>query len=338
MLRGRLWLALAAAAALAGCGKKSSTNAAREVTGLAAVPASAEVVIGADVARVATSPLVTRAVDQLLARDQNLASEWDRLRASCTLDGKKIKSLVIAIGPKATPQPGSGPKLMVATGQLVETEIEACVRAMVGKGGGQLTAKPLGSRTLYQAKDGSIVLWFAFGSPDTVVFGTTEAFVTEALAGGPRVLDNPDMKHWISMADTRQPLWAAGKTDERVRTGLVKVLSGQVSAGPSAIVLEGDLGNGLKLAAKVVMASPADANALESFVKSNLGMMSMAAQAKSLGKIVDKVHVVADKDLVKLDVDLGVDEVNQLISMLDGGGAAAQDSPPAAGSGSATGP
>jgi hypothetical protein len=78
---------------------------------------------------------------------------------------------------------------------------------------------------------------------------------------------------------------------------------------------------------------------LESFAKGQLALMAMAAQAKSLGRIVDKIAIAADGDLVSFRATLDMDEVNLLISALDGGGAAAQDSPPAApGSGSAVAP
>ena len=97
-----------------------------EVAGLAAVPASAEVVIVADVAKVAESPLVARAIDQLLLKDADLAARWQKLQTDCKLDAKKLKHVVLAIGPKAGDAPGTGPVLMVATGQLVETELAEC--------------------------------------------------------------------------------------------------------------------------------------------------------------------------------------------------------------------
>ena len=309
--------------AVAGC-KKKTTDTSGELTGLAAVPASAEVVIGADVPRVSDSPLVERAVDQLLGRDSDLAAKWDKLREVCKIDRKQFKSILLAIGPKQSAQPGSGPVLMVATGQITEPALSACVRAMVGQGGGQLTAKG----RVYEAREGNRTMYFAFGRPDTVVLSSNEDFVNEALGTGKKVLDNPDMKKWIDLADTRQPMWAAGKVDDRVRAGLVKVTNGQVSAGPAAIVMDGDLGQGIKLSAKLVMANVPDAKALESFAKANLGMMSMAAQAKSLGKVIDKIVISSKDDMVRVDVNLDLDDVNQLLSALDGGGSAAQDSPP----------
>ncbi len=326
---------LCVAAAIGGCKKKS--DPASEVTGLAAVPASAEVVVGIDPARVANAPLVTRAVDQLLARDTDLEARWAKLRDTCKIDLPQIKQLLLAIGPKVGDKPGTGPVLLVATGQLAETELAACVRSMVGQGGGQLTAKDLSGRTLYQAKDGNRTMFFAFGRPDTVVLGSNEQFVTEALGAGKKALDNADLKKWIGMTDVKAAVWAAGKVDDRVRSGLVKVTNGQLSAGPAAIALTIDPSAGLKLDAAVVMANAADAKALESFVKGNIGILGMAAQGKSLGKIVDRVEISAADDQVRFHVHLDLDEVNQILSALDEKGAPAQDSP-APGSGSSAAP
>src|SRR5207237_488260 len=133
----------------ASCGKKANEAAGPppEVTGLSAVPASAEVVIGADVAKIARSPLVARAVDQLLLRDGDLASRWQRLRDSCKLDlSTQVKRVMLAIGPHQG-KPGTGPTVMVATGTVAENDLTSCVRAMVGQGGGSLTAKDLDGRT-----------------------------------------------------------------------------------------------------------------------------------------------------------------------------------------------
>jgi hypothetical protein len=60
----------------------------------------------------------------------------------------------------------------------------------------------------------------------------------------------------------------------------------------------------------------------------------MVAQAKSLGSLVDKVDIAADGTVVHFKLDLDQDEVNRLVSALDGGGGSAKDSPPPTGSGS----
>jgi hypothetical protein len=331
----RFGVRLAVLVLAASCDKKSGAPSA-EVTGLAAVPASAVVVIAADVGRVVDSPLVSRAIDQLASRDPDLAVRWQKLHDSCKLDfATQIKRVVLAVGPHEGPAPGTGPVLMVVTGRLVESEFSACVRSMVGQGGGQLTAKSLGARTLYQAKDGNRTMFFAFGRADTVVLGSNEQFVTDALGAGKKILDNPEMQTWIALADQKAPMWGVGRVDERVRQGLVKVTDGQVTAGPVAFVMSADPTKGLKMEVDAVMATSADAKALESFAKTNLSVLGMASQAKSLGKIVDHVAIASDGVILRLKANLDLDDVNLLLSALDGGGRPAQDSPPATGSGSA---
>ena len=68
-----------------------------------------------------------------------------------------------------------------------------------------------------------------------------------------------------------------------------------------------------------------------------LALLTAAAQMKSLGPVVAKVNVTVENELVRLRLPLTMDDLNLLLSALDGGGRAAQDSaPPAAGSGSGT--
>jgi hypothetical protein len=313
-------------ALVASCGKKSSTGPSPELTGLAAVPASAEVVITADVPRVVDSPLVERAVDTLLARDAELATHWQKLRESCKLDASQLKHVTLAIGPHTGSQPGTGPVLMVATGKLSETALATCVRDMVGHGGGTLTAKDSGGRTLYEAKEGNRTVYFAFGRADTVVLGSNEAFVAEALGPGKKAPENPDLKRWMDLADQRLPLWAAGKVDDRVRQGMVRASGGQVSAGPVAVALAVDPSKGARLELAAVMASAQDAKALESFANTQKGLLAYAAQVKHLGPIVDKLGIQSDHDVVRFRIDLSLDDVNQLISALDDRGSSGSGS------------
>jgi hypothetical protein len=324
-------------AAVATLACKKSGAPPPEITGLAAVPSTAQVVIAADVARVIDSPLVERAIEQLLVRDATLAARWQKLKDACKLDvGTQVKRLVLAIGPHAGPQPGTGPVLVVATGKLVESELAACVRAMVGQGGGSLTATTAGGRTVYQAQDAGRTMYFAFGRSDTVVLGSDAAFVTEAIDAGKKVLDDPDMKRWIGLADQNAPVWAAGRVDERVRTGLVRVTDKQLGQGPQAFVVAFDPTTGAEVELGAVMATTGDAKTLESFAKNQLALLGMAAQVKGLMKVVDRVKITAEGDVVRFRAALDVDDVNQLVSALDGGGAAKQDSPPAgSGAGSA---
>src|SRR5262249_19678977 len=163
---------------------------------LAAVPANVDGVIAVDVGRLTGAPLIDRAVDQLLLNDPALAERWNKLRDTCKIDfTKQVKRVMVALGTSSSPvggtagasvaipasAPGTGPVLIVATGSLVETELAKCVEAIVGGGGGSVSGKSVEGRTLYQAKDGNRTMFFAFGRPDTVVMGSSEAYVGEAI-------------------------------------------------------------------------------------------------------------------------------------------------------------
>lgn len=316
--------------AFAACGKKASDAPPPEVTGLAAVPSSAEIVIAIDVEKLSASPLVSRAVEQLLARDVQLRESWEHVRDACKLDlVKQIKRMTIALGPPSNPaKPGTGPVLMVATGAIAETPLTACVRSLVGKGGGQLTAKPLEGRTLYQVKDQNRTMFFSFGNANTVVLGTSETYVSEALGKGKKAPDHPELASWMKLVDQNRPAWAIGRVSDRVKAGLVRVTQGQIKTGPTAFVGSADLTNGAKLELGAVMANPEDAKQLESQIKTQLAMLVMVAQAKSLGTLVQKVKLSTSGNVVRIQADLTMDDVNHVLSVLDGGGPAAQDSPP----------
>ena len=322
-------LALAVCAALlASCGTKK--QAAPEVSGLATVPVSATAVVVVDVVRVIDSELVVRAVDQLLLRDPSLRDKWQALGTDCKLDAHKLKHVLLVIGQPPAQGTTTGPVLMIATGQIAEDELASCVRKIVGQGGGALTAKDVGGKTLYQAKDGNRTMFFAFGKPDTVVLGSNEPFVLEALGTGNKLAENLELRGWMKLADQKAPIWAAGKVDERVRGGVVKLTNGQVKEGPVAIVMAANPTDGIAIEVGAVMASEADAKALESFTKTQQGMFAMAAQAHKAGKIVDKLTISADKRVMRIKAALTTADINLLISVLDGRSATAQDSPPAA--------
>jgi len=328
------WLGTIVGCALAlasGCGKKPAPpgGPAPEVTGLAAVPASAEAVVGVDIARLAASPVIERAVEQLLLRNAGLGERWQHLKDECKISVvQQVKRVMLAIGPHTGPEPGTGPVIMVVVGTLAEADLKDCVAKLVGSGGGTVTGKPLAGRTLYLAKDGNRTMYFGYGRPDTIVLGSSEAYVSEALGAGKKAPDNPDLTKWLKLVNQNAALWAVGRADARVRDGLVKVTQGKLTAGPVAFTATADLSDGAKLQLSAVMSTVADAKSLESYVKSELALLTAAAQWKSLGSVVGKISVAAENDVVQFRVPLTVDDLNQLLSALDGGSTPAQDSAP----------
>jgi hypothetical protein len=327
----------AAISAVAGCGKKqAASNApAPELTGLAAVPATAEVVLGADIGKLAGSPVIDRVTEQLLLRNQPLSERWQHLKDDCKIDlRKQVKRVMLAIGPAvnaaggAAPV-GTGPVLMIVVGSIPETELKDCVGKLVGAGGGSVTGKPLGNHTLYLAKDGNRTMYFAYGRPDTVVLGSNEAYVTEALGAGKKAPDNPELAKWLGLVNQNAALWAAGRVDARIRDGLVHLTDGKLKQGPVAFTLTGDLASGAALDLGAVMPGAEDANSLESYVKQELALLVAAAQWRSLGAVVGKITVANDNGVVHLRAPLTVEDLNLLLSALDGGKPPAQDSAPA---------
>jgi hypothetical protein len=64
----------------------------------------------------------------------------------------------------------------------------------------------------------------------------------------------------------------------------------------------------------------------------------MAAQLKGLGKLVDTVEVTSNANLVRFIAAVTSEQVNQLLSVLDGGEGSAQSPPPPSGSAGSAGP
>jgi hypothetical protein len=314
-----------------GCGKKEAPSGPPpELTGLAVVPASAEVVVGVDIVKLTDSPVIDRAIEQLMMRESVLSERWQRLKDECKIDlGKQIKRVMIALGPnRPGPAPGTGPVLMVAVGSLPETEFQQCVTKLVGAGGGSLTGKPVAGRTMYLARDGNRTMYFAYSRPDTVVLSPDEAYLTEALGAGKKAPDNPDLTAWRKLVNQSAPLWAVGRADPRISNGLVRAGNGQISAGPVAFALSADLADGAKLQLNVVMNQPDQAKALESYAKGELALLTAAAQLKSLGSVVGKVAVTSDASIVQLHAALTVDDLNHLLSALDDTSTPPQDRAP----------
>jgi hypothetical protein len=335
----RLALALCLVAA---CSKKAEgpSGPPPEITGLAAVPSNAEGLIGVDVARVADSPIVQRMVEQMLSRDPTLADGWAKLREGCKLEfTKQVRRVMLAIGPSPDGKVGTGPVLMIATGSIPEAEFSACVGKLVGKGNGAITGAPKDGRTLYQVKDGARTMFFAFGRADTVVLGSNDAYVLEALGPGKKALDHPELAAWIRYADQNAPIWAVGRLSEKLRTGLVSAMDNKIKAGPAAVTASIDPSTGLNIQVNAIMATPADAKQLESLLTTQKGLIGIAAQIKSLGPVVDRVKIVAERNVLHFRAPLSMDDVNHLLSVLDGPKPAQQDSPPlnpGSGAGSAT--
>lgn len=318
-------------AALAACKDKAPKRTPpppAEVTGLAAVPENAQVVIGADVAKLTTSPIVSRAIEQLLMREPTLADSWSHVVDTCKIDlTNQIKHVMVALGPPGAAV-GSGALLIIATGTVSEPDVASCIRTMVGKGGGTLTTKIVAGRSIYLVKDGNRTMHFAFGRADTIVLGTNEAWVVEALSTNPKIASNTPMTTWLAMIDQRAPIFAVGKVDARTGAGLAGATNGKLTKPPQGFIATFDPTEGARFLLGVFMPDSESAKQLESFAKGELLLAAGYAQMKSMGPIVNKIKVATDGNQLQLTAALTMDEVNQLLKVLDESPAPEQVTPP----------
>src|SRR5262249_11040029 len=160
-------------------------------------------------------------------------------------------------------------------------------------------------------------------------------WVDKALGSGPKVMDDADLKAWIGMSDQRAPMWLAARVDPKVGEGLVRVGQGQIKAGPKAIFGSLDPSARVKAQLGAVRPSDDDAKALESFAKSQQGLLALAAQWKGLGPMVQKVAILHDGAVFRMRGSLTPDELKDVFSAIDTASPAPQDAHPGAAPGSA---
>jgi len=329
----RLIVAALVAASLVAGGckkKKGAAGGSAPVAALGAIPSDATVVVGIDVRQLAQADVVVRAVDQMLVRDPDLAARLARLAKDCGVDvAQQVKSVHLALGPRATKGGMAPPSLLVATGQLAEPALTACLQAGAGSGGGQLSVRDVGGRALYKLTEGARVLHFAFGQADTVVIGADETWVLAAVGGSAKVEASPTLGPLLERVDRGAAVWTAATMDAELGTALTRITKGKVSAAPRALHGALRTREGLIGELSFVMASEPDADALVGFARAELEILAMAAQAMGLGRLVAKVRVERKGAEAQFRVALSDDEVRQVLSAIDRGQGSGQDAHPA---------
>ncbi|MBK9037512.1 MAG: hypothetical protein IPL61_40750 [Myxococcales bacterium] len=338
----RALIALAAATTLAGgCKKKkppppAPPPAPLPVAALAAIPADATVVVGLDVAHLAASDVVGRAVAEMFVRDPGLATRFERLARDCGVDvTHQIDHVYLALAPG-----GAGPArraLLVASGQLAEASLTRCLQAGVGSGGGDVTVIASGGRSLYKLVEGRHTVYFGFGQADTVVVGPDLPWVEAALANGPKV-GTGVLAPYLALVDQGQALWFTAMMDPDFGTALVRTSKGAIDAPPAAVYAELDPRGGFHAHAAFVMQSNVDASALVTFARGELALGSLAAQAWNLGPVVAKIEVAPQGAEVHFRVALTDAEFKDVLTAVDSGGGGGQIAPPAADGGLGTAP
>lgn len=326
-------LAVAALAVAPGCKKRKGEagGSSAPVAALGAIPADATVVVGIDVGQLAQAQVVVRAVDQMFERDPDLAARIGRLAKDCGVDvTHQVKSVHLALGPRSSKGGGTAPaSILVATGAIAETALTQCLQAGTGSGGGQLSVRDVGGRSLYKLTEGTRVLHLAFGQADTVVIGADEAWVLAAVGGGAKVDTSPTLAPLFAKVDRGAAMWAVATMDAELGQALTRITRGKVAASPKALygALRAKSGLGADLA--FVMASEGDADALAGFAKGELEILAMAAQSMGLGRLVAKIRVERKGAEAQFRVALTDEEVRQLLSAIDRGQGSGQDAQPA---------
>lgn len=330
MRRRRLLAVLAVALVATGCKGRRAPKAQPPVAvaALAAIPADATAVVGLDVARLARSRLVTRAVDQMLDRDPELRTRLTDLARACSLDlTTQIEQVHLALGPV-----GSGPRtsLLVATGELAEASLTRCLQAGVGSGGGEVTVRQSGGRTLYRLVAGRRELFFGFGQARTVVLGPSEAWVVAGLGAGAKVETSPVLGPALARIDRKAAAWAVATMDPELGLALTRLTKGAIATGPRLVSGTLDPLDGVRATAAFTMNGPGDARALADYARGELTLGTLAAQALGLGPVLAKVQVAADGAEVRFAVALTDAEIKDVLATIDRGRPPGQDAQPAA--------
>ncbi len=338
-MRPRIGLVALAVLALGG-GCKEHKRAApppAPIAALAAIPVDATAVVGLDVGRLGRSRLIGRAVDQMLDRDPELRDQLGKLAAACSLDlVKQIKTVHLALGPAVTT--GVRASLMVATGELSEANLTHCLQAGVGSGGGDVTVRQSGGRTLYRLAAGRHVLFFGFGHADTVVLGPREDWVLAGLGDGAKVEASPVLGPALLAVERDAAMWAVATVDPELGTALARLSKNAIAAGPTVVSGALDPLDGVRASAAFAMKTAGDARALADYARGELAMGTIAAQALGLGKVLAKVAVRQDGTAVRFRVDLTDAEVKDVLAAIDRGLPPRQDAQPAADAGALTPP
>lgn len=315
----------------AACGKKSDDRAAGKtpgapaaVDGLEALPGDSWGVIGADLAGLQASPLVQRAISEALDRDPGLADRLGRLSSACALEpGEHLERAYIGLGDEP------GQVVLAVVGRFDEIALARCVSEAVGADGRTLTSTAEGGRSLYHVGGDPERpdVWFALGSPRTLVVSRSRERLVAALGTGPKAPASEVLAPLLERVDREAPLWATARTRPGVGQGLVDISGGALTEPPRAIFVTLHLARGLDARVGVVTSSDESARSLESLAKSQLLWASLVAQRRSLGPLVNQIQVEGEGDTVMLRLDLNPEQLDRVFQQIDKA-AGSQQNPP----------
>ena len=292
---------------------------------LATLPEASRFVVGANLARLRDSRLVSRALAEMVARDPDLSERLGKILAACELDPwQAVDRVMLGLG--AEPDQ----TVMVATGKLDEATIASCLgRAMTELGGGMVSKIGADGRTLYRAEVGERAIWLGFAAPGIVAVSSAQAWLGQALGDGAKVSANPVLAPLLERSHRDAGIWLIGAMPAAIGQGLVAAAGGELTAAPLAFTGHIELDPGLSAELGLVMASEEDAKLAASKAIPQLAMSSLVAQRYSLGPMVNKIEVTAEGAILYLRISLTAAEVDDALAgvdqMVDREGGAEQD-------------
>lgn len=289
------------------------------VEGMNAVPGATDIVLGVEVAPLARSALVERAITRMLLADPGLQAELDKLFNGCGFDPARDLSTVLLAMDYPPASGGAERALLVATGRISEGKLAACVGRHMSELGGSLVQKTVDGRPHYHADapEGRSDVWFAFGSPETLVVSSSPEFLGDALGSGPRLAHDSHMASLVHRAKAAgAAVWAAGRVTPEVGRGLAAATGGGVAA-PRAMFGHFAAETGLQAELGVELASPEEAKSALSLAKSQLRVLAQIAQKWKLGRAVAKVTMEAADSTLFLRLTLSDDELRQVLAPID---------------------
>ena len=230
-----------------------------------------------DVRRLASSPLVRRAVAALESRD---TASMDRLRellGRCAIDVEKdLTTLTIVL---AKPGPSQDAALLVR-GNLDETHLVGCLTGATREDRHQVP--------VYKTADETTPVWLAFAAPGSVIASTSAAWLDPFLdPSAPRLAPTAPLARLISTeSQTKAAAWGAGLLPEGVGERIVALTEGDVTRPAQAVTLRLDVDAGLSLRVALEMATEADADKLVSFAEDQRGWLAIVAGRYGVEELV----------------------------------------------------
>jgi hypothetical protein len=290
--------------------------------GLDLVPRQAKQIAVGDVKKLSESPLVIRAVNELLARDAKLAERVRHLVNDCGLSPQKLTSFILAMD--------ASESLLIAHGHLEEGALVDCVSKRLPANGARLASVDIDGQPGFQVIDSENRpgLAFAFADKRTVVVASTVKWLKTSLAKGASIEHEPEFQRLFKQVKGDAALWVAGIVPDEVGRGLVEAAGGRLSKPPRTMSGHLDLKSGVEAHLSIQMSSPAEAQNLVSLAKSELQGFSLLAQKYKLGQILTELELSADGANLHVHLALSPEEVGRLTSQIDTPRAGGQDASP----------